>query len=374
MTDWYTHITDGCNVEKALFAMLRTGMWPERTPETETLTADEWQTLYRTARKQTLCGILFDGYKRWPEELQPPAELKIRWAMRIHRIEERSRQLNRLSALVTANFAHDGFRSCILKGQGVAMSYPNPMHRQAGDIDIWVEGGRERILPYLQSVGKVGEVVYHHIDFPVRKDVEIEVHTTPTWMNNPLRNHQLQRMFRTWSDSCFSHRTLLPGGHVIYTPTVETDQLYLLLHLYRHLFDQGVGLRHLTDYALVMDKTYTPQNAATLRRNLQRLGMQPFAGAVFHVLTRYLGYPAGKAPVCPDVRRGEAFMREVMAGGNFGHYDERNRHAADETNGERFVRKVKRNLRFLFFYPNETLSSPLFKGGHYLWRWKNGFL
>ena len=41
-------------------------------------------------------------------------------------------------------FRKKGFRTCILKGQGNAMMYPNPCSRTPGDFDIWVEGGDKR--------------------------------------------------------------------------------------------------------------------------------------------------------------------------------------------------------------------------------------
>lgn len=362
-------------VKNPLFALLRIAIWPDRPVEDfAPLTDGQWETLYETAKKQTLCGVLFDGCKRLPLSLQPNEELRTKWAMRVLRIEEQNHKMNRAAAWVTRNFAQEGFRSCILKGQGVALFYPTPLHRQAGDTDIWVEGGRKRILSYLRSVGPTGEVVYHHIGFPIHRKLDIEVHTTPTWMNNPLRNRKLQRILLTWSDKCFSHRKTLPDGQTIYTPCDEINQLFLLIHLYRHLFDEGVGLRQLTDYALMMERTFTPETAVVLRNNLRQLGLLPFAGAVFYVLTRNLGYPMDKVPVELDDKRGETFIKEMLAAGNFGQYDERNRHRADESVGRRFLRKVKRNLRFLIDYPDETLSTPLFKIGHYVWRKANGFI
>ncbi|MCM1109545.1 MAG: nucleotidyltransferase family protein [Clostridium sp.] len=362
-------------IEKVLFAMLRNGMWTDRAPETPTLlTRKQWDLLYEEARKQTLCGILFDGYKRWPENARPYEELHLKWVMRIHRMEEQNRKMNRASVWVTNNFLHEGFRSCILKGQGVATFYPNPLHRQAGDIDVWVEGGRERVLNYLKSIGPVGEVVYHHIEFPIHKEVDIEVHTTPTWLNNPIRNRKLQQLFRTQSEACFSHTVTLVNGGQIFIPSDEINQIYLLIHIYRHLFDEGVGLRQLVDYALMMDKTFTLRNSEILHTHLKQLGLQTFAEAVFHILIRYLGYPAEKSPVSPSSRHGESLMQEIMMGGNFGHHDIRNRHAENETVPQRFLRKVKRNLRFILSYPEESLSSPLFKTAHYLWRLKNGYL
>ena len=42
----------------------------------------------------------------------------------------------------------DGFRCCILKGQGLALHYPNPYMRTPGDIDVWVSVGRRKVMQY----------------------------------------------------------------------------------------------------------------------------------------------------------------------------------------------------------------------------------
>ena len=56
------------------------------------------------------------------------------------------------SAKVCRNFEQEGFRCCILKGQGNALLYPDPYMRTPGDIDIYLEGGRKRIMEYVNRV------------------------------------------------------------------------------------------------------------------------------------------------------------------------------------------------------------------------------
>ena len=43
-----------------------------------------------------------------------------------------------------------GFKTCILKGQGVAQLYGSDlsMLRQSGDIDLWVDGGIKRAMAW----------------------------------------------------------------------------------------------------------------------------------------------------------------------------------------------------------------------------------
>lgn len=64
----------------------------------------------------------------------------------------------------------------MLKGTGLARLYPNPLRRQSGDVDIWVEGDRVRILKLLKDNNfKVGHVVIHHADSEIIDGVETEI-------------------------------------------------------------------------------------------------------------------------------------------------------------------------------------------------------
>ena len=80
-----------------------------------------------------------------------------------------------------------GFAWCILKGQGNALLYPDPYMRTPGDIDIYLSGGRRKIMKYVDQVCSNRVMRYHHVDFPVMKTA-IEVHFTPSYMFCPIQS------------------------------------------------------------------------------------------------------------------------------------------------------------------------------------------
>lgn len=69
-------------------------------------------------------------------------------------------------------------------------------------------------------------------------------------------------------------------------------------------------------------------------------------------------------------------MDEIMLGGNFGHYDERNRVVfSGNTNGvHRVLIGLKRNMRFFRFGISEILCSPLWRLWHWWWRKRHGLV
>ena len=105
-----------------------------------------------------------------------------------------------------------------------------------------------------------------------------------------------------------------------------------------------------------------------LQEELKWLGLWEFAGAVMYVLREVMGLDEKRMICAPDERRGRLLLEEIMAGGNFGHYDERN-HFGQGVLWHN-IQRFRRDWRMLRFYPSEALSEPLFRVCHFLWRWK----
>ena len=105
-----------------------------------------------------------------------------------------------------------------------------------------------------------------------------------------------------------------------------------------------------------------------LQEELKWLGLWEFAGAVMYVLREVMGLDEKRMICAPDERRGRLLLEEIMAGGNFGHYDERNHFGQGALWHN--IQRFRRDWRMLRFYPSEALSEPLFRVCHFLWRWK----
>lgn len=366
---------------------------------THTPTAEEWGELYALAQKQAMVGIAFRGVEQLPEEQRPPKALLMQWYMATERIKTLNTDMDRKALAVANKFLEEGFPGMVLKGQGLAKLYerphPNPLprrgnsvtaenhpdgnskqensqfsikeYRTPGDIDIWLHGERKDILNYVRRHVPDCRPVYHHVDFPVINGLDIEVHFTPSWMNSPVTNRRLQRFFD-------GERLRVKGegleakGQQLPVPSLAFNRVYILVHIYRHLFHEGIGLRQLLDYYFVLTQGFTPEEREETMRVLHSLKMTRFTAAVMWVLQEVYGMDSRYLLVAPDEREGRFLLSEIMLAGNFGHYDERLQHEKGESALHWGLRKVKRNFRFVRSYPSEVLWSPLFKLWHWFWR------
>ena len=330
----------------------------------------DWKELYAIAQKQALLGVLFHGIRRLPKELAPEQKLLMQWMVMAEQIRNQNIRLFLDSVKVCQNFENKGFANCILKGQGNALLYPDPYMRTPGDIDLYLAGGRKRVMQYINKVCPNQVMRYHHVDFPVMKTA-IEVHFTPSYMFFPIHNSRMQKWFKEVMDLQCSNVVTLPDGYGEFTvPTMSFNVIYILSHLYRHVFTEGIGLRQLIDYYFVLVKSEEGRvkNLTALQRELKYLGLWKFAGAVMYVLHEALGLPEAKMIAPIDVNEGRFLLAEIMQGGNFGQYDTRLGSKENEGKLHRYLRMSLRNLRFVKHYPTEALSEPLFRTWFALWK------
>ena len=330
---------------------------------------DEWTGIFDLAQQQTLVGVMFEGIERLPADQRPPRTLLLQWYALTERIKQANRLLNRRAVETVRYFAENGFDACVLKGQGVATYYPNPLLRTSGDIDIWLGGERERIYDFARARVGLQGMTYLHIHYPLYEDVEIEVHTTPGRLSSPRLNDKLQRYFKDSFSEQGSHYVALPDGvGEIPHPTVEFNLVYLLLHMYRHLTGEGIGLRQMMDYYYVLQQPLSEEARQQVVRRIEDFKMMRFARATMYVMREVFGLEEEYLLVAPDEKAGRFLLDEIMQAGNFGKYDTRLKRKRNETAWFRLVRSLKRNARFLRYYPNEVLWNPVFRTWQYLWR------
>lgn len=342
--------------------------------------AEQWEELLDLSTKQALMGVVFGAIDRLPEDQWPPRAMRLQWGMLTQKYISRNQQLSAACQEVAARFSHQGFLCCILKGQGNFANYPEWLQnkRAPGDIDVWVipkpETAKHKgvdpnrpirtVVRFCQKVQPAEKVGYIHMDFPVWKDTDIEVHIRPSFLCSPVHNHRLQKWFKSQTNSIITENRDFP------IPSNQFNAVFQLLHIYKHLFEEGIGLRQLLDYYFVLKNT--PQSLhQEIRSTLKRFAVDKFASAVMYVLQQVFNPQTTDSSwmICqPDIDRGRHLLEEIMVAGNFGAYDERNGDVANESHGGRYWRKTKRAFRLFSLYPHESFWQPYFMVYHMAWR------
>lgn len=340
-----------------------------RASLSHTPTTEEWQRLFMLSKKQALLGINYVAVEHLPKEQRPPRQLLLQWCLAAERIKERNAELNRKVVEISHKFHNDGFPNLILKGQGIAQYYKIcnlEQYRTPGDVDLWFKGSREDIIDYVRKYNPTCHVVYHHVDFPDIDGVQIEIHFMPSWMNCYFTNKRLQHFFNDSKE--FDLASYQP--RTIPAPSLEFNRLYILIHIYRHLFHEGIGLRQVMDYYFVLMQGFNEEQRTETIRMIRLLHMTRFTAAIMWILKDVFGMEERHLLMSPSEKDGHLLLNEIMMAGNLGLHDTRLKRSLNESNLKYGLRKIKRNLKFTLSYPSEVLWSPVFKIWHYFWRKK----
>ena len=250
----------------------------------------EWYHLYEEADKHSVLGVALEGMAKLPKEQYPPQALLFQWVGDAEQVKAQNKLVNKRTAELIRHFMKEGFRGCILKGQGNALMYPNPYSRMSGDIDFWIEGKREDIRRFVISRFPDAQDGNKHIEYPIFEDVPVEVHYMPSTLRIPKFDKRLQMFFAKHASEQFENFVELPDDEGrICVPTAAFNAVYQLTHLMSHFFVEGVGLRHFIDYYYVLQALDECGLKKDVREQIEWLGMLRFAKGVMWVEKECLG-------------------------------------------------------------------------------------
>ncbi len=339
----------------------------------------EWVKLFCIANKQSLGSLLLSGVEKvisTPKDSLPSVFYE--WIALRHNTEMQNALQNRRAKELTELLNKNQFQTCVLKGQGTAQYYDKPEIRPCGDIDMWVsrEGCssdqvRDSILQFAKrDCYPIGHIDIKHSDIEFFNDVPVEIHFLPSWMYNPRTDRLLQRFFTAQSGEQFdNYDDKLGFSHT----TVDFDLVFSIVHIYRHIFSEGIGLRQLIDYYYILQRSTKTQRIEAIWV-LDKLMMKPFVGGVMWILRDCFGMKE-EYLLCPiNEKHGKFLLNEIMTGGNFGLFDNRRTERGNKGKFEYGFIQFRKNLRFLRYYPSEVMWSPFWKTWHFVWRKRKGYL
>lgn len=347
-----------------------------RTPSTA-----EWSNLFLDAQKQALVGLLVCGIERLPKEQQPPQEILFLWIGLTVQIEQRNLVTTKACFRLVDKLEKDGYKTCIMKGQANHVYYPKELanRRSCGDIDVWVVPDDEgcntkdvrRIMNYLEKNYTLTGLCWLHASMNDEEGIPIEVHFRPSFMNEPLRNRRFQKHFKDIV-KCSCQKDI--DGGQLPAMKVDEDVIYQMNHIYRHLIDEGVGMRQVVDYYFLL-RAWNGQHTRTKEETMKFvswLGMRRFAGALMYVLKEICGMK-DEMLLCPaSVRDGQFLLSEILIAGNFGQSDPRmgtlTSHSGLRRQLSQASRRFKRNMRFVTTYPGEVFFEPYARMWHFAWK------
>lgn len=339
-----------------------------------TPSVDVWGDLYTMAKKQSLVGVCFAGIQRLQQQQQEPPEiLYLTWMGMAAKVQQRNEVVNQQCVELQNRLSADGLQSYIMKGQAVGTLYGSLAGlRQSGDIDVYMEGGLDKVQAYARTFGNIAKVNELEMSVPVFQNTEVEFHYRPFIMRNPFKNARLQAFFNSKNIDCFANKIALPNdvGEIV-SPTIEFNLVHQLVHTYHHFITEGVGLRQLMDYYFVILSSNS-EDIRECQKMVASLGLNRFASALTWVLMHVFDLKLEQALWAPCEKDGRLLLDEILMSGNFGHADERAKDI-QTSRWKAFWFVNGKTFRFWRFDHWAWFWSPVWRIYHFCWRKSKGF-
>lgn len=307
-------------IYKLLFQLIRIALGTQRGLDGD-VSEKEWHQLLDESRKQALLALCCDAVCSLEEHQMPPQQVLLQWMALSNKVRQRNGVLNDRCVELLGKLRADGFeRAAILKGQGNATMYPNPLSRQCGDIDVWVDTDEASAIKYCSGFYAEGlemEVGAEHIEIKVFDDAKVEFH-----FNLGAACGAIGKPLVRWFGSQMPQRiasVTLPNGRDISVPDIYANIVHQASHIYHHVLSEGVGLRQIIDFYLLMRKAKDENvDYGFLRDTLDKLHLLRITRALFHVLREVLAASDDILPWPVHKAYGEYLLGNIIEGGNFG--------------------------------------------------------
>lgn len=340
--------------------LLRSALWNK--PCDANLQADDWKMIVPFAHAQTLDGIMPDALQQLPKVQYPPMPLKMKMISRMLQVEINNKKMNEELVSFVQRLEKCNIPYVLLKGQGVASYYPSPLHRMPGDIDLYIPlqyfaQANECMLAY---GGEIKDESRHHVDY-VARGVIWELHHCILYFQSDKRNKQFMKLVENALKQTPNY-VMIDGERIRVLPPV-INVVMLLAHILDHFLCQGIGLRQLCDYALVLDGVSEQIDVKVLKQTLTQLSLIRAYRVFGQLCVDYLGLSSGKIMIDTtesDKRMAKIVMEDCIRGGNFGNEDHKGRKNL-ATSISYYNRFFTRLIKFGSVCPSESVLWPMQK-------------
>lgn len=336
--------------------------------------SDEWQELYKLSKNHAITGVTFAGVRKLKQNgISIPSDLYMQWLGLTSQVQQRNEVMNAHCVEACKWLQQAGFKTCILKGQGVAQLYGSElsMLRQSGDIDLWVDGGMHRAMTWARN--NYGDVAFDYINahVPMFKETEVELHWRVRSVSNLIQNRRLQKWMEEHEEELLNTTIELPNGAgIIPVPSLTLNRYYILLHCYNHIFSEGLGLRQIMDLYFVLAQNNFDKAKDTEFRKFffESLGLRKFASAMMWIMGFVFGLEREKMLCEPDEKEGKYILNEVMQNGNMGHHDHRIKRVSKNAKIQSVAASLQHTWHLATRYPSEFLWTPVWIVWHFCWK------
>ena len=207
----------------------------------------------------------------------------------------------------------------VLKGCASAAYYPKPQLRTMGDVDFLVpEQFLDKAGAILEREGMTQRDGNRtsHIEYG-KVGMDYELHFSLVGMPNG----EVGKIIKKYTQDIFESSSVQKVGNgFARMPSPFHHGIILLLHTCQHLTGEGIGLRHLCDWAVFANSFSDSEFCSIFEDCLKQIGLWRFAQVLTRTSIKYLGADEKTWAQCDELLV-DSLIEDVLSAGNFGRKD-----------------------------------------------------
>lgn len=281
------------------------------------LKVEDWNAVYKESVQQAVSPLVYECL----DKSLLPSDVLNAWKNDANAALANNIRIIHNHALLDQWMNEAEIPYVILKGAASASYYPKPVYRSMGDVDFLVP------LEYLDRAGEVLEsqglkkwkqehdahIVYRGYG-KMHFEMHYKVAGIPEGKPGEIIRNYLKDIFE-------NTRVQGIGAESFVIPSHFYHGLVLLLHTIHHLTGEGIGLRHLCDWAVFENSLSDEEFCTLFEERLKEVGLWRFAQILTRVSIMYLGAEDREWSKLENDTPVDAFMEDILSAGNFGNKD-----------------------------------------------------
>ncbi len=305
--------------KELFFRLLKAGLVTESIGDEQSVIDEVFSTAdYQLSIQHGIAAFIFDGLQKTTDVGVVPMnaasrEIKMKLFSHTMQVEKQCKVQYAKAVELADIYAEHGIRAVVLKGIAAGQCYPNPWHRPCGDLDCYLIGRSykesNRIVANLGI--NVDDSYYKNSEFDF-KGLFVENHQYCTTIRGSKRAKRFERLLHNLLKS---EGTTRINGTNLEEPSPMFNALYLTNHSLRHFLSEVISLRHLCDWAMLLQKHGNDIDWSIFCGYADEYGLRKFADTMTQLSVDYLGIsvPIGY-DTNVDRERKDFLMHEILYG------------------------------------------------------------
>ncbi|MCF0198958.1 MAG: nucleotidyltransferase family protein [Bacteroidaceae bacterium] len=292
------------NAIETLMMLLRTAI--TGVTEEATLPDIDWMAVLEAATDQGVKGLAWQGAELLLKagKAQMSLDDKLEWFGHVRNTETEAHRLYNVATEFAARL--QPCRCVVLKGFDYARYWPNPWHREYGDLDCWCAGAFDESNAKAREIGasvEDGGYKHTHITY---NDLAVENHCYFTDFNGTQQGRETERLL---SSLMTSQPPTSWRDTALLLPSPMFTALFMLRHAQLHFIEEGIALKHVLDWLFFLQHERDNLDGSFLRRAMETMRMTTFADLMTAFAEQLAGETLSKNTV--DASLLEAFIADV---------------------------------------------------------------